>query len=603
MTLTKRRGLRALGTLCAASAILAAVPAGSAFAANLSGPSATAGDQKLKEALENAPELKGATIDVSGVKFTSGGMTPSNEKFTSTGSYLFFEGEQENTTDIYRDWTTISLEKSHTDTSSYVRSQEFGTSLAIGQSFKAEVKFEGIGGYSSDLSRTLTLSYKYTDTTWKTTSDTYTIKSNAQTIPLRPGHKVHVRQWVELGEYEADLTLNGVFTGNVIIQKCGNTVSVPIGRLASMKRDDGQGPLFEGSTPDGDTLHQSATVHWEADLAVKSLTRVADTLLADNTTTVSVTEDTPQPTPRARKISQSQAFADSRINEPVTQTLRSVIPCVTPSDLHTGGGAPREWAPLPVGTVAVGNHTFLRPDKTLTYSDWTVDRNVASVVGAWASGSGRDWATYVRDDGRAYTWLLDHRSSQFEGRFPVGTRAVGFRTYLTPAGDLYIESRRIARNVTSAIGGWSGTDWVSYISDGKGYGMSSGMGSPREEGAYPDGTRAIGNHAYLAPDGTLSFDGQVIATNVTSALGGWGNGGDWVTFVADGRGHSWSGRSHSTTDEVSLVDGAEVVGNHTYLDSEGYLYYVNNEVAQNVTSAVGGWGPGPDWATYTRDDS
>lgn len=609
MTFTHRRGLRTLGVLCAASAVLAAIPAGSALAADSSAGTSPLIEPSLADALKAAPELEGATLDTSGVRFLPDGMTATNGKFASTKSVILTNNYDSNPIDSLdnRTLTTDIVSKAVTETSSFTRSSGFSDATAIGLSFEAKVTIKEVVelGLKTSFEHTTTYTYGLSQT--DTTSETTTVTTSPQSRIVRPGHAVQVLRYLEFGKYEADLTLKGIFTGNVIIKKCGTSVSVPIGRLAAMTRDDGQGPLLPNSTPDGDLLRQTSTVRAKTDMAVLGRTETLDTLLADGTTTITtepaVVAAASLPSPTAGNSAGSDATTRSATTAPEAQTLRGVIPCTRTLDLDTSGGAPREGTALPKGTVAVGNHTFLGKDKTLTYADRIIDRNVASVVGAWASSSGRDWATYVRTDGRAYTAILDSRTSQYEGKFPLGTRAVGFRTYLTPTGDLYIESRRIARNVTSAIGGWSGTDWVSYVSEGKGYGMSSGMGSPREEGAYPTGTRAIGNHAYLAPDGTLSFDGQVIATNVTSALGGWGNGGDWVTFVADGRGHSWSGRSHSTTDEVSLVDSAEVVGNHTYLDSEGYLYYVNNEVAQNVTSAVGGWGPGPDWATYTRADS
>lgn len=605
MTFLSTRGRRTLGTLCAAALLTAGLPVGAAVAADAT---IAQTEPKLEEALKKAPELKGATFDISDVRFAPAGITPRNEKFTGVGRHMFFDHSAANPLNPNdpnqpnQTLTSLSQSWAHTETETYTRTHEFGTSLAIGREWETSFSIEGLASEKVTTSVELSVSYEYSTSTTTTTTDTTTVTSSPQNVQVRPGHAVRVRQYVDIGKYEADLTLHGILTGNVLIKKCGKTASVPVGRLLAMKRDEGQDPLLPDTIPDGDVARQTAVVHWSTDFAAMAVTEVTDTLLSSNQSTVTTTPDTPAgSSSQATAKSASAPAARSLASEPV-KTLRSVVPCASTMDLDTSGGAPREGTPLPVGTIAVGNHTFLTPDKRLVYEGWTVDRDVASVVGAWASETGRDWASYVRDDGRAYTWLLDSRSPQFDMRFPAGTRAVGFHAYLTPDGDLFIDNRRVAQRVTSAIGGWSATDWISFVSDGKGYAMTRGMASPREEGTYPAGTRAVGNHTYLAPDGSLSYGGKVIATGVTSALGGWGHGDDWITFIADGRGHSTDGGRIRISDEVALPDGASVVGNHTYLDPDGYLYYVRNEVARNVTSAVGGWGPGPDWATYTTED-
>lgn len=620
MTLMKRRGLRALGTLCAASAILAAVPAGTAFAADpYPTPSPTPkGDPKIIEALQNAPELKGATFDVSGVTLRTGKAKATNESWTPD-DYIFYDHDYDNPIRKMPEgevqqpepFNSISASKAHWDTYTSTRTHDFSFGITTGFSYSTAVEV-GIDSTSSTSTKTykaeFNFTYKYGMQETVTKSDVRTINSTGQTMMVSPDYNGRIRQWVDIGTYEADMTVPGTLSGDVIITKCGAPVRVPIGRLAAMKRDDDQGPLFPDTSTDGDVLQQSATIHWKAYIAAKAHTEKVWTSLTDGTSTSTITDDSPAPT--AAKSSPAPAVLSSPAPTTTAEAgeernLRSIVPCSTPSDLNTSGGSPREWAATGPGTIAVGNHTYLKADKTLINADTVVDRNVQNAVGGWNSRGGEDWVAYVRADGRAYSRLLNGSPSQYDRTFPLGTRAVGYHTYLTPAGDLYYASRRIAQHVTSATGGLAWSDWVTYVSDGKGYTWASYFTTgPLEDGSRPSGTTAVGMRSYLTPDGVLSYEDTVVATGVTSALGGIGSGSGnnshWLTFIADNRGHSWSTNGRTIRDEVWLGDDAKAVGNHTYLDTDGFLYFLDNEVAQNVTSAVGGWGSGPDWASYVR---
>lgn len=620
MTLKKRRGLRALGTVCAAVTILATIPVGTAFAANPyptpSPSSSSQGDPKLIEALEKAPELKGATFDVSGVTLETGKATATNEKYTPN-DHIFYDHDLANPVRKTKkgkvqpdeSFTSVTASKAHTDTFTSTRTHDFSFGVTLGYSYSTAVEV-GIDSNSATSTHTykteFNFTYKYGMQETVSKSDTATITSSAQTMLVPPGYRGRIRQWVDIGTYEADITVPGTLRGDVVVTKCGTPVRVPIGRLASMKRDDGQGLLFPNTSADGDVLRQSATVHWQAYIAAKAHTEKIWTSLADETSKSTVTHHVGNPAAgRPAASSAAPRALASATAEPEEKTLRSIVPCVIPSDLDTRGGSPREFEPTGPGTVAVGNHTFLKADKTLINEDRVVDRNVDNAVGGWNSRGGQDWTTYVRADGRAYTRILVGTPSQFDRTFPQGTRAVGYRTYLTPTGDLYFASTRIAQDVTSAMGGWAWTDWVTYVSGGRGFTWASYMTGPIDEGSRPKGTTVVGISTYLTADGSLGYKDTTIAKGVTSAIGGVGSGDNphWVTYVADGRGHNWSTIDRVIHEETWLPDGAKAVGNHLYLDSDGYLYFVHNEVAQNVTSAIGGWGAGPDWASYVRAES
>lgn len=337
MTFKRSRVLRTVGIACAASMMLVALPIGMAHAAGPRMPSAlpTTGDPKLEAALKAAPELEGATFDVSGVTFAPGEITVANPKFTSTGPAIMSDNTMQNPLNpadpdqpTYS-LTTTSQSYTRTDTTTYTRTHEFGTSLALGYTFQWGINLGAFSG-QHQYSATMTLSYKYSDSVATTATDTKTITSTPQTVPVRPGHSVRVVQFVDIGKYEADLTVNGTLQGNVVVKKCGNAVSLPIGQLAALPRDAGQGPLVPSSTPDGDVLRQTATVRWVADLATQAYTRVTDTVMATKSVTETTTPSGTTPT----------GTSPSR-NTPMVVVVRSIrLPDFTQRRLLRPPGGP-----------------------------------------------------------------------------------------------------------------------------------------------------------------------------------------------------------------------------------------------------------------------
>ncbi|MFB3978507.1 ETX/MTX2 family pore-forming toxin [Microbacterium proteolyticum] len=629
--------------------MLLAVPAGTVLATAPAAAAVSEGDPKIEEALKNAPELKGATFDVSRVTLVPGEMTAENGTFTPSGRKVFFDHSLANPINPEdRDQppltlTSVSQSWTHTDKTVFTRQNSFGTSLTLGMTSKAKVEIKGIFSSESDFKREITVSYNYTDqqSTW--TEDSVTVTSSAQSAQVRPGHKVRIQQWVDIGDYEADLTLHATLQGNVVIYRCGTSVSVPIGRLAAMTRDPGQGPLFPGAKPDGDVLRLTSSVHWKANLASSARTEVTDSVLPVATPAPTAPSPTPSPTtasptasptptasasptaaPHARKAARAGAFVPTAVGTSgKPQLLRDVIACTTPSQFVNWESTPREAQPLTPGATAVGSRLFLTAENTLTYTfnyrnadNRVIETNVASVVGGQSYGN--EWTTLVRKDGQAYSWhLRDNDVFKWtEGKWPKGTRAVGFHAYLTPAKDLYYKNVLIAQNVTSATGGRMNFDetWLTFVSNGAGY-MWSGAFSPQDlppgttpsakptlEDQVPAGTKAVGAHAYLLPDGSLKYRNSVIATGVTSALGGtmgdsWHS---WLSYISNGTAytyHPWL--SSPQTNAYFLPKGTKVVGLKSYLSPKGSLYSNSREVARNVTSA-NGIGESEELITFTR---
>lgn len=357
MTFDRSRVLRTVGVACAASMMLVALPVGMANAAL---PQAAASalptltDPKIEARLKAAPELEGATFDLSGLKFAPGGITAENQKFTSTGRSMMTDHTLDNPLNPddpdqpTLNLSTVQQSQQRTNTFSWTRTNEFGTSLALGYTFQWGFSFLGFSG-QHQLSSTLTLDYGYSSAEQTTTSETYTVTAWQQTVPVRPGHSVQVLQYTDIGKFEADLTLHGALKGNVIVNKCGRSRSIPIGQLAALTRDPGQGPLIPDASPDGDVLRQTATVHWAADMATKAYTTVSDTVMdtgykTTKTTPIATNADTD------RSVTKSRRSATPPTSAPYTH-LRDLVNCAPPSV--------RQFAPSLNGTwVAFDSDLF-----------------------------------------------------------------------------------------------------------------------------------------------------------------------------------------------------------------------------------------------------
>jgi hypothetical protein len=183
---------------------------------------------------------------------------------------------------------------------------------------------------------------------------------------------------------------------------------------------------------------------------------------------------------------------------------------------------------------------------------------------------------------------------------------VGNHHYLTPDGVLYYHNDVLDRDVTSAIGGWAGVDWVTYV-------KSDGTAAQKQRGAslkvwetLAPGTLAIGNHLYLTPEKRLRYKAwSVTGSKVTSAVGGLhSTNADWITYVEED-GHAYqtqqsSGQNRTWQSYGVLPQGTIAISNHAYLKPDAELIHKGRHVAGNVIAATGGWGSGDDYMTYVQ---
>ncbi|MFJ4165491.1 hypothetical protein ACIPY5_08035 [Microbacterium sp. NPDC089698] len=213
-------------------------------------------------------------------------------------------------------------------------------------------------------------------------------------------------------------------------------------------------------------------------------------------------------------------------------------------DPATNGTAATSSA-VPAGATAVGWNFFLASSGDLYHGNDLVDTGVTSAVGEQISGQAES-VTYV-SNGQAKVYVVNPAdpANPARGDFtavPTGVRAVGHNFLLAPNGDLYHGSGLlIASGVTAAVGdqlktGVAVTDGVSFIQGGVANTYEwSADGTIRQLTTYstvPAGATPVGWNFFLAPDGGLYHGNDLIASNVSSAVGGeFTPGVDGVTYI------------------------------------------------------------------------
>ncbi|MGC0369307.1 hypothetical protein [Microbacterium sp. SLBN-111] len=187
---------------------------------------------------------------------------------------------------------------------------------------------------------------------------------------------------------------------------------------------------------------------------------------------------------------------------------------------------------VPAGAVTVGDHLYLTPGGQLWNGNTLIASNVSSASGRYTVQNGNllDNVTYV-ENGVAKFWRSDGVTATY-GSVPTGATVVGQHVYLTPNGDLYNGNTLVASGVSSAsaevtVQNGEFYDNISFV-DGSGqarYIRTSGSQPLNYTFIVPAGSKTVGFHTYLTPDGQLWDGNQLVAENVVDASAMFVNNG------------------------------------------------------------------------------
>ncbi|MWV48148.1 hypothetical protein GRS96_02515 [Rathayibacter sp. VKM Ac-2803] len=276
----------------------------------------------------------------------------------------------------------------------------------------------------------------------------------------------------------------------------------------------------------------------------------------------------------------------------LTDTAPVTVPRVTVAHTYTSDGGNTTYSSVPSDATTAGWTSYLAPNGDLYYGNNVIATNVTSADVQHDQATAQDFITYV-SNGVAYI-----RSGQPLGApiaspdVPAASTVVGWTTWLAPNGDLYYGNNVIASNVSSANvqhDATSSQDLVTYVSNGVAYTRSGQpLGTPAAYANVPAGSTVVGWTTWLAPNGDLYYGNNVIASNVSSASvqHDAATSQDFVTYVSNGVAYRRSGQPLGTpTASPSVPAGSTVVGWASYLAPNGDLYYGDNVIASDVTSA------------------
>ncbi|PRB07504.1 hypothetical protein [Microbacterium sp. MYb64] len=217
-------------------------------------------------------------------------------------------------------------------------------------------------------------------------------------------------------------------------------------------------------------------------------------------------------------------------------------------EVHRDGSNPdmaiRDMGGIPEGSTAIAWDVFLGPDGTLY--------------------------TYHQDSGYSVvdTGVVDIAAHHYTQLAPNPVREIDILTYLTSDG--------------------TGKTWTS-----EGGGQLNGT---VVQTGVPAGTKVVGWNSFLYPNGDLSITGTTVATGVTSAVvqhevDSAGTVFDYATFVTSTGVHtgkkSGAGVWTAANNFATPTGDAKAIGWNFSLRPNGDLYYQNQLIAQNVTSAEG----------------
>ncbi|RKS86705.1 toxin ETX/toxin MTX2 [Microbacterium sp. AG790] len=307
--------------LAAASALGIVVLAGIASPASAqSGAPTSTPDFDLQAVLANAPELAGYLVDTSGVHSNIEEIAVSNQQFLPKTTFLNADEAHHNDTDLTQSEAFSGSSWSSTATMTTTTDHTVSSSLGAGGGIAVPYPYAPVAGG---------LSYSYQES-WGTqhtesTSRQVTVNYASSSVTTPAHSTAHHQATVVQGTFTGDAKTTARLSGNVVLDKCGKEISIPIGQLLSLTRDKGQDPLAPSwVTPNSDgTALMSRTTHFVDENYVTSYAR--DWITPDATPSVAsqvTTNQASTPSPRAlAKLAPSPAALAN------VSSLRYAITC------------------------------------------------------------------------------------------------------------------------------------------------------------------------------------------------------------------------------------------------------------------------------------
>ena len=266
------------------------------------------------------------------------------------------------------------------------------------------------------------------------------------------------------------------------------------------------------------------------------------------------------------------------------------------------------WSSIPATSKNLGGWGVFIDGTNLWYQGTLITSNAVDAVGG--SSNGYDYVTYM-EGGKAKGWIRQSGGSVLTGStwssIPSTAKNLGGWGHFLDGTNLWYQNTLIATNVSDAVAGASnGYDHVTYKVGGVAKGWIRQSGGSVLTGStwssIPSTAKNLGGWGHFLDGTTLWYQNSIIATNVTDAVAGAGNGYDLATYKVGGVAKGWirqSGGSVLTGSTWSSIPStAKNVGGWGFFLDGTNLWYQNTLIASGVTDAIGAGENGYDFATY-----
>jgi hypothetical protein len=296
-------------------------------------------------------------------------------------------------------------------------------------------------------------------------------------------------------------------------------------------------------------------------------------------------------------------FDKSTYNGTACSTITGAYITVTVNGVATAGQS--------VTTTLSGGYTFSGGSTTYTDVSDSSGRvslpalnipagggsGTMSATGAAATTVVANLTAPVPSTGGAYLYDWNGGSSSKHTNVPAGSTPVGFSSFITQSGDLYVANKLVASGVTAAVaqpyfdpnGGNVWHNYVTYTSSSGAYFYDGNGGSNSKQTNVPAGSKPVGQITFLAPNGDLYLNNSRLKTGVTSAVAQPYYDFHWhtlISYTTSAGAYIYDWYDGSTGTQSNVPGGTTAVGYSSFLAQNGDLYVGNKRIATGVTAAV-----------------
>ena len=242
----------------------------------------------LDKEIKSAPELKGVfdkKIDTSGVKASTESAVAPTDSVESSDAGMLAQNDSYLINDLDTEQTLSSPPISITESNTVTTAATQGLTLGFEQEIKAKAEFLGTGAESRTMF-SASFNASWTQSKASTTSKTYTLPQQPVRVPAHT--KVRVESWLQKVKIKGVLKPVTKLEGAVDLEKsCGGKVSVPIGELMGMLRDNGNTLHPAAMTTDGPIARFTGEIPFSGEVGTALHVRFYDDSKAPKSTTPS----------------------------------------------------------------------------------------------------------------------------------------------------------------------------------------------------------------------------------------------------------------------------------------------------------------------------